>query len=92
MDNNSSNLPNLPHTPVDGVGAGSLPVSQLAYARNGYGGDKKVENAFKPDICDFIFALVAFVLGYLFSRWVFFFWQGWGVSAFTTAYLLAATV
>jgi len=51
----------------------------------------KPENAFKPAMSDFIFALVAFVLGYLFSRWVFFSWQGWGVAAFTAAYLLTAT-
>jgi len=53
---------------------------------------QKPENKFKPDINDFIFALIAFVLGYLFARWVFFVWQGWGVSVFTTAYLLAATL
>ena len=48
-------------------------------------------NAFKPDKCDFAFAIVAFVLGYLFSRWVVFTWIGWGVTAFTTAYLLTVT-
>ena len=48
------------------------------------------ENAFKPDLTDFLFALAAFVLGYLFSRWVFFSWQGWGVAVFTAAFLLAA--
>ena len=51
----------------------------------------KVLNAFKPDISDFIFAVAAFALGYLFSRWVYFAWQGWGVAAFTTAYLLVVT-
>jgi len=40
---------------------------------------------------DFLFALITFVLGYLFSRWVFLRWQGWGVTAFTTAYLLTVT-
>ena len=53
---------------------------------------RKAENIFKPDMLDFAFALVVFVLGYLFSRWVFFRWQGWGVTAFVTAYLLAVTV
>ena len=52
---------------------------------------EKAENAFKPDVADFIFALAAFALGYLFSRWVFFSWQGWGISVFTTAYLLIVT-
>jgi len=52
----------------------------------------KVENMFKPNLVDFVFALVAFALGYLFTRWVLLvFWQGWGVSAFTTLYLLAVT-
>ena len=50
------------------------------------------ENAFKPDVCDFLFALAVFVLGYLFSCWVLFTWRGWGVSAFTTVYLLSVTV
>ena len=51
----------------------------------------KPQNAFKPDICDFIFALAAFVLGYLFSRWVLFAARGWGVTTFTTLYLLSVT-
>ena len=51
----------------------------------------KPENAFKPKMADFVFALVAFVLGYLFSRWVFLAGRGWGVTAFTTLYLLAVT-
>jgi len=49
---------------------------------------QKPGNLFKPDAYDFAFAICAFVLGYLFSRWVFFSWQGWGVTVFTTAYLL----
>ena len=52
----------------------------------------KPPNAFKPDIRDFAFALTVFVLGYLFSSWVLFTWRGWGVSAFTTMYLLAVTM
>jgi len=51
----------------------------------------KPENLFKPDITDFLFALAAFALGYLFSRWVLFSWQGWGVTVFTSAYLLTVT-
>ena len=49
------------------------------------------ENLFKPDVYDFLFALFAFVLGYMFSRWVLFAWQGWGVAVFTTAYLLTVS-
>ena len=51
----------------------------------------KPENKFKPEIRDFVFALIVFVLGYLFSRWVLFIESGWGVTAFTTAYLLSVT-
>ena len=51
----------------------------------------KKENAFKPDMCDFVVALITFILGYLFLRWVIFDWQGWGVTVFTTAYLLTVT-
>jgi len=53
--------------------------------------DETPENRFKPDLADFIFALVAFALGYMYSRWVFTAMQGWGVTVFTTAYLLTAT-
>lgn len=51
----------------------------------------KPENAFKPDMTDFIYALFVFALGYIFVNWVLFNWQGWGVTAFTAAYLLSAT-
>ena len=51
----------------------------------------KTENAFKPKMADFIFALAAFILGYLFSCWIFFAAHGWGVAAFTTFYLLSVT-
>jgi len=49
----------------------------------------KPENIFKPEKRDFVFALVVFVLGYLFSRWILFAGYGWGVAAFTTLYLLS---
>ncbi|MCL2366090.1 MAG: DUF4173 domain-containing protein [Oscillospiraceae bacterium] len=48
-------------------------------------------NPFKPDMIDFAFAMIAFVLGYLFSRWVFASWRGWGVSVFTTIYLASVS-
>ena len=53
--------------------------------------EKKPKIPFKPDIYDFIFAIVTFILGYLCSRWVFFAWQGWGVALFTILYLAAVT-
>ena len=47
---------------------------------------------FEPDFRDGIFAIVVFVLGFLFARWVLFHWQGWGVTAFTLIYCSATTV
>lgn len=41
---------------------------------------------FEPDRQDGIFALFAFVLGFCFAHWVFFSWQGWGVTLFTLGY------
>lgn len=38
---------------------------------------------FAADRRDSYFALIAFVLGFLFVRWVLFSWQGWGVTLFT---------
>ena len=54
-----------------------------------YNPPMKPKRAFAPDKRDFIFALAAFILGYLFSCWVFFTGKGWGVTAFTTVYLLS---
>ncbi len=48
-------------------------------------------DVFIADKKDAFFALVAFVLGFFFIRWVFFHWQGWGVSLFTYAYCGAVT-
>ena len=52
----------------------------------------RAQNLYKPDKTDFVFAITVFVLGYLFSRWVLFTWVGWGVAAFTTAYLLTVSL
>ena len=41
---------------------------------------------------DGIFALLAFILGYLFCRWVLVSAQGWGTAVFTSAYLTTALV
>lgn len=51
----------------------------------------KTRNPFKPVLSDFIFALIVFALGYLFSRWVFLSWRGWGVAVFTAVYLISIT-
>ena len=52
---------------------------------------RKQISKFKPDAADFVFALLTFILGYMFSRWLLFTWQGWGVAVFTTAYMLIIT-
>jgi len=49
---------------------------------------KKSTNLFNPDFIDFAFAISIFVVGYIFASWVFFSWRGWGVTVFTTLYLL----
>ena len=46
----------------------------------------KEKELFVADRLDGIFALAAFVLGFLFARWVLFSWQGWGVTLFTLSY------
>ena len=73
------------HTGIKTTSAGCDPYFPAAFFT------QKPENKFKPDLSDFTFALITFVLGYMFSRWVLFSWQGWGVSVFTTAYLLSVT-
>lgn len=47
---------------------------------------------FIADWKDGIFALFTFILGYFYVRWVFFSWQGWGVTAFTIGYCLSVNV
>lgn len=47
---------------------------------------------FKPDRWDSYFALFAFVLGFFFARWVFFSWQGWGVTVFTLVFCGSVTL
>ena len=43
--------------------------------------------SFQPDRADEWLAYVAFLLGFLFMRWVFFHWQGWGVSLYTALFI-----
>lgn len=47
---------------------------------------------FTPERADGLFALAAFVLGFVFMRWVFFSWQGWGVAVFTTLYVCSVSL
>jgi hypothetical protein len=79
-----------PATGTDGA------VAQNAALQSGGAGTTAPEQAapcpVKPDGSDALFALLAFVLGYLFSRWVLFDWEGWGTAAFTALYLASASV
>lgn len=43
--------------------------------------------SFQPDRADECLAYVAFLLGFLFIHWVFFHWQGWGVSLYTALFI-----
>lgn len=52
----------------------------------------KPKEPFIADGLDTIFAILTFVMGFLFVRWVMFSWQGWGVTLFTIAYCFAVTV
>jgi hypothetical protein len=49
-------------------------------------GREMVDEPFKADQKDMYFALIAFVLGFLFVRWVMMHWNGWGVTVFTLLY------
>lgn len=53
---------------------------------------QKVKIPFTADIKDSYFALFAFILGFIFARWVLFSGQGWGVSLFTLLYCSSMTV
>jgi hypothetical protein len=69
---------------VENYPAASFPVPALPV--------KNTETPFKPDIYDFCFAVFAFILGYLCSRWVVFSWMGWSVALFVVLYLVSTTV
>lgn len=86
-ENNGNDSKELP-------GGDAAALQPAAYAYPYYARQttaRKVKPAFKPTMIDFVFALVVFALGYLFSRRVFFTWQGWGVTLFTALYLLTVT-
>lgn len=52
----------------------------------------KTKVPFVADRNDSLFALFAFILGFVFARWVLFSWEGWGVTLFTIAYCSSVTV
>ncbi len=71
-----------------------LVAGTAALTISGSPAQKKMSFAqpFKADRTDALFALFAFVLGFYFSRWVLFSWQGWGVTLFTIGYCAALTM
>ena len=46
-----------------------------------------LKEPFEPDNKEGIFAIIVFILGFIFVRWVLFHWQGWSVTFFTAGYL-----
>ena len=48
---------------------------------------EKKPGLFDPDKADLWLACVSFVLGFLFMRWVFFAWQGWGAALYTVLFI-----
>ncbi|UOO37573.1 DUF4173 domain-containing protein [Oscillospiraceae bacterium CM] len=75
-----TDLPNGASSSPESVPGGSLPS---------YAG--LVPAPFQASRRDGIFALVAFVLGYFFCRWVLVSTQGWGTAVFTVAFLATVT-
>lgn len=67
---------------INGEAVDGSPVSSAA--------SQAAHKPFLPDKADRYLALASFVLGFLFMRWVFFSWQGWGVSLFTLFFIGAA--
>ena len=53
---------------------------------------KQAKKTMEVDFKDGIFALFAYILGFIFARWVLFSWQGWGVTAFTLVYCGAVSI
>jgi hypothetical protein len=72
--------------PKAGASAESPPKAalQTSAAYSGPAGQPK--EPFNADRADRIFAVMAFVLGFLFVRWVMLAWRGWGVTAFSVIY------
>lgn len=69
------------------VGTENSPPTRLQTAGAGEQREaKRQQDPFIPGRADGVFALAAFVLGFLFIRWVFFYWEGYGVALFTLLY------
>lgn len=71
-------------------GAIAAPEKEISapVAQTGAVAAPKKKIPFAADKTDVIFAILAFAIGYLFIRFVFFSWRGFGVSIFTLCYCL----
>lgn len=56
------------------------------------GKTEQQKESFEPDSKDGIFAISVLILGFLFARWVLFYWQGWSVTVFTAGYFGAISI
>ncbi len=75
------------------MGTGDTPPARLLTAGSGAPRERKgQQDRFIPERADGILALTAFVLGFLFIRWVFFPWQGFGVAVFTLLFVGTTTL
>lgn len=75
------------HAVVTSVGQPAFAAATTVGATpSPWSAERRPRDAFPVDRVDGIFALIAFALGFLFMRWVFFCWQGWGVSLFTVGF------
>ncbi len=79
-DNNGAE--STPESATSGLSAASTPEIPL---------QPKGKVPFVADRKDSYFALFAFILGFIFARWVLFSWQGWGVTLFTLVYCGSVT-
>ncbi len=83
--NDSNDMPMRPEN-------GETPVPQEGPPVPYYSAAPKAADAapFQADLKDVLFAVFAYILGYLFCRWVLVSTFGWGVAAFTAVWLASA--
>jgi len=74
------------NNPLTEINTASSSDTAAAPASAGRIDHEPVKEKFKADSRDIAFSLFVFVIGYLFVRWLFFSWRGWGVALFTTIY------
>lgn len=61
-------------------------------AGDGISAGYKTKEPFIVDRKDTVFAMLSFILGFFFVRWLLLSWHGWGVTAFTIGYCFAVTM